>query len=82
MNAANHALDTYKTAKSFKILEQTEMGIYGLVPANGLSEAVTGKDMFGNQLTVEQQKQSLYQALGILGVPGLPVTRTERSPMA
>ncbi|MDQ0221032.1 putative ribonuclease toxin of YeeF-YezG toxin-antitoxin module [Peribacillus cavernae] len=70
MNAANHALDTYKTAKFFKILEQTEAGVYGLISANGLFEASTGKDMFGNQLTEEQQKQSLYQALGILGVAG------------
>ncbi|MDQ0221035.1 transposase [Peribacillus cavernae] len=70
MNAANHALDTYKTAESFKILEQTEAGVYGLISANGLFEASTGKDMFGNQLTEEQQKQSLYQALGILGVAG------------
>jgi predicted ribonuclease toxin of YeeF-YezG toxin-antitoxin module len=46
------------------------MGIYGLVSANGFSEYITGKDMFGNELTEEQQKNSLYQALGLLAVGG------------
>jgi predicted ribonuclease toxin of YeeF-YezG toxin-antitoxin module len=46
------------------------MGIYGLVSANGLGEAMTGRDMFGNQLTDQQRQQSLMQALGILGVGG------------
>ncbi|USK34299.1 pre-toxin TG domain-containing protein [Bacillus sp. F19] len=69
-NAADHALDAYKTSKSFSALQKTEMGIYGLVSANGLGEALTGKDMFGNQLTDQQRQQSLMQALGILGVGG------------
>ncbi|MDR0139280.1 T7SS effector LXG polymorphic toxin [Metabacillus idriensis] len=69
-NAADHALDAYKTSKSFSTLQKTEMGIYGLVSANGLGEAVTGKDMFGNQLTEEQRTQSLFNAFAILGVAG------------
>ncbi|PLR66493.1 T7SS effector LXG polymorphic toxin [Bacillus sp. UMB0893] len=69
-NAADHALDAYKTSKSFSALQKTEMGIYGLVSANGLGEAVTGKDMFGNQLTEEQRNQSLFNAIAILGVAG------------
>ncbi|WP_454098470.1 T7SS effector LXG polymorphic toxin [Metabacillus sp. SLBN-84] len=69
-NAADHALDAYKTSKSFSTLQKTEMGIYGLVSANGMGEAVLGKDMFGNQLTEQQRQQSLMQALGILGVGG------------
>ncbi|CAH0345750.1 T7SS effector LXG polymorphic toxin [Bacillus sp. CECT 9360] len=69
-NAASHALDAYKNARSFSVLQQTEMGIYGLVAANGLSEAATGKDMFGNTLTEEQRQNSLLQALGIGGVAG------------
>ncbi|MDQ0861807.1 ribonuclease YeeF family protein [Bacillus sp. V2I10] len=69
-NAADHALDAYKTSKSFSTLQKTEMGIYGLVSANGLGEAVLGKDMFGNQLTDQQRQQSLMQAIGILGVGG------------
>lgn len=70
INAASHALDAYKTSKSLSILEKSEMGIYGLVAANGMSEAVTGKDMFGNQLTEEQRQNSLLTALGIGGVAG------------
>nr|WP_282958540.1 pre-toxin TG domain-containing protein [Metabacillus idriensis] len=69
-NAADHALYAYKTSKSFNTLQKTEMGIYGLVSANGLGEAVLGKDMFGNELTSEQRQNSMLQALGILGVGG------------
>ncbi|MBU7591734.1 ribonuclease YeeF family protein [Metabacillus halosaccharovorans] len=70
MNAADRALDVYRTSKTFSNLEMAEMGIYGLVSANGFSEYLTGKDMFGNELTVEQQQNSLYQALGLLGIAG------------
>ncbi|MED3687910.1 DNA/RNA non-specific endonuclease [Peribacillus butanolivorans] len=70
LNAANHALDAYKTTKGFSLLQKTEYGIYGLIAANGLGEAVTGKDMFGNQLTEEQRQNGLLMALGIGGVAG------------
>ncbi|MEW5593269.1 T7SS effector LXG polymorphic toxin [Peribacillus frigoritolerans] len=70
LNAANHALDAYKTTKGFSLLQKTEYGIYGLLAANGLGEAATGKDMFGNQLTEEQRKNGLLMALGIGGVAG------------
>ncbi|WP_260285007.1 DNA/RNA non-specific endonuclease [Peribacillus aracenensis] len=70
LNAADHALDAYKTTKSFSLLQKTEYGIYGLLAANGLSEAVTGKDMFGNQLTEDQRQNGLLMALGIGGVAG------------
>jgi predicted ribonuclease toxin of YeeF-YezG toxin-antitoxin module len=70
LNAANHALDAYKTTKGFSLLQKTEYGIYGLLAANGLGEAVTGKDMFGNQLTEEQRQNGLLMALGIGGVAG------------
>ncbi|MFD6439429.1 ribonuclease YeeF family protein [Peribacillus sp. NPDC060186] len=70
LNAANHALDAYKTTKGFSILQKTEYGLYGLTAANGLGEAVTGKDMFGNQLTEEQRQNGLMMALGIGGVAG------------
>ncbi|WP_191559710.1 hypothetical protein [Metabacillus idriensis] len=46
------------------------MGIYGLVSANDLGEAVLGKDMFSNQLSEEQRNQSLFNAFAILGVAG------------
>ena len=52
------------------ILKQTEAGLYGLSAANGLGEAVTGKDMFGNELTEEQRQTSLMTALGITGIAG------------
>ncbi|WP_350302534.1 T7SS effector LXG polymorphic toxin [Peribacillus frigoritolerans] len=70
LNAAEHALDAYKTTKGFSLLQKTEYGIYGLLAANGLGEAVTGKDMFGNQLTEEQRQNGLLMALGIGGVAG------------
>jgi predicted ribonuclease toxin of YeeF-YezG toxin-antitoxin module len=70
MHAADQALDVYRSAKTFSNMEKAEMGIYGLVSANGFSEYLTGKDMFGNELTVEQQQNSLYQALGLLAVGG------------
>ncbi|MGE7716571.1 T7SS effector LXG polymorphic toxin [Priestia megaterium] len=71
LSAADHALDAYKSAKSFKVLEQTEKGLYGLVAANGLGEYVTGRDMFGNKISEEQRKASLLQALGISGAGAL-----------
>ncbi|WP_185151107.1 ribonuclease YeeF family protein [Peribacillus simplex] len=70
LNAANHALNAYKTTKGFSLLQKTEYGIYGLLAANGLGEAATGKDMFGNQLTEEQRQNGLLMALGIGGVAG------------
>ncbi|WP_260505350.1 deaminase domain-containing protein [Priestia aryabhattai] len=63
-----HALDA---CKSFKVLEQTEKGLYGLVAANGLGEYMTGRDMFGNKVSEEQRKASLLQALGIAGAGAL-----------
>ncbi|MFJ7744615.1 hypothetical protein [Peribacillus sp. NPDC097295] len=64
-----NALDAYKSTKAMDILKQTETGLYGL-SANGLGEAVTGKDMFGNELTEEQSQTSLMTALGITGIAG------------
>ncbi|MFF2592695.1 T7SS effector LXG polymorphic toxin [Priestia megaterium] len=71
LSAADHALDAYKSAKSFKVLEQTEKGLYGLVAANGLGEYMTGRDVFGNKISEEQRKASLLQALGIAGAGAL-----------
>ncbi|WP_454844478.1 T7SS effector LXG polymorphic toxin [Priestia megaterium] len=71
LSAADHALNAYKSAKSFKVLEQTEKGLYGLVAANGLGEYMTGRDMFGNKISEEQRKASLLQALGIAGAGAL-----------
>jgi len=69
--AAEHALDAYKTTKAMDALKMTEMGAYGFVAANGFGEAVTGRDMFGNQLSEEKRKQSLMSAVTMLGVGGM-----------
>ncbi|MGG3574197.1 T7SS effector LXG polymorphic toxin [Bacillus gobiensis] len=71
LNAANHALDAYKSTKGMDILQKSEMGIYGLVAANGFGEAATGRDMFGNKLSDEKRTQSLTNALGITALGGL-----------
>ncbi|MED4461271.1 T7SS effector LXG polymorphic toxin [Metabacillus fastidiosus] len=70
VNAATHALQAYKTPKAFSILEKSEMGLYGLVAANGFGEYFTGKDMFGNELTEEQKQQGLMTGLMIGGTAG------------
>lgn len=69
INAVSHALDAYKATKTLDALKMTEKGIYGFIAANGMTEAATGKDMFGNQLTKEQRENSFLQALtmGALG---------------
>ncbi|MDQ7725679.1 transposase [Bacillus halotolerans] len=70
--AAEHALDAYKTGKSLDILKMTEMGAYGLVASNGFSEAVTGRDMFGNEVSEEKRKQGALEAvLSLVGAGAL-----------
>ncbi|WP_338731274.1 ribonuclease YeeF family protein [Bacillus subtilis] len=70
--AAEHALDAYKTGKSLDILKMTEMGAYGLVASNGFSEAVTGRDMFGNKVSEEKRKTgALEAALSLVGAGAL-----------
>ncbi|UPO87356.1 T7SS effector LXG polymorphic toxin [Niallia sp. Man26] len=73
ISAAENAMSTYKNVKAFSTLEKTEMGIYGLLSANGLSEYVTGKDMFGNELTDQQRQASITQSIfaGLPFVPGM-----------
>ncbi|WP_424160505.1 ribonuclease YeeF family protein [Bacillus amyloliquefaciens] len=70
--AAEHALDAYKAGKSLDILKMSEMGAYGLVASNGFSEAVTGRDMFGNKVSEEKRKQgALEAALSLVGAGAL-----------
>ncbi|MED3965856.1 ribonuclease YeeF family protein [Niallia taxi] len=71
VSAAEHAMSAYKNVRSFSTLEKTEMGIYGLISTNGLSEYLTGKDMLGNELTDEQRKASLAQGI-FAGLPFVP----------
>ncbi|WP_170846229.1 pre-toxin TG domain-containing protein, partial [Bacillus sp. MUM 13] len=68
LNAADHALDAYKTTKGFAALQKTEKGLYGITAANGMAEGITGRDFQGNKLTEEQKQQSLMQAFSILGL--------------
>lgn len=68
------------TTKDFNLLQKTEYGLYGLTAANGLGEAVTGKDMFGNQLTEEQRQNGLMIALGNGGVAGAAKVFSRRGP--
>ncbi|WHX24864.1 T7SS effector LXG polymorphic toxin [Virgibacillus halodenitrificans] len=70
VKAVDHSLDAYKNAKAFTTLQKTEYGIYGLASANGFSEYITGKDMFGNELSEEKRNSSLTEALFVLGVGG------------
>ncbi|MFJ5963076.1 ribonuclease YeeF family protein [Bacillus sp. NPDC093026] len=66
-SAAVRAVDIYKTSqKSFNALKTSQKGLYGLTAANGFSEAITGRDMFGNKISKEQQEASMNAALGML----------------
>ncbi|APT48511.1 transposase [Bacillus safensis] len=73
-SAAVRAVDIYKTSqKSFDALKTSQKGLYGLTATNGFSEAITGRDMFGNKISKEQQEASMNAALGMLlpfGVKG------------
>ncbi|UYO36035.1 T7SS effector LXG polymorphic toxin [Bacillus zhangzhouensis] len=66
-SAAVRAVDVYKTSqKSFDALKISQKGLYGLTATNGFSEAITGRDMFGNKISKEQQEASMNAALGML----------------
>jgi hypothetical protein len=45
------------------VLGQSEKGINALLVANGITQAATGRDLFGRQLTKEEQKNSLLQGV-------------------
>ncbi|MEK4313432.1 T7SS effector LXG polymorphic toxin [Bacillus sp. FSL P4-0334] len=81
--AAEHALDAYKTGKSLDILKMTEMGTYGLVASNGFTEAVTGRDMFGNKVSEEKRKQGALEAtLSLVGAGALAKHVNKGIPLA
>ncbi|WP_373466247.1 pre-toxin TG domain-containing protein, partial [Bacillus pumilus] len=66
-SAAVRAVDIYKTSqKSFDALKTSQKGLYGLTATNGFSETITGRDMFGNKVSKEQQEASMNAALGML----------------
>lgn len=68
---ADKALEIYKTPKTFQALQHSEKGLYGLASANGFSEAVTGRDMFGNKVSDERQKNGFHQALAAISPVGM-----------
>ncbi|MCY8418792.1 T7SS effector LXG polymorphic toxin, partial [Bacillus spizizenii] len=74
---ADKALDVYKTPKAFHALQNSSKGLYGLASANGFSEAITGRDMFGNKISDEQRQNSLNHALSVLGGFGLRGVNTK-----
>ncbi|MFP7230032.1 pre-toxin TG domain-containing protein, partial [Bacillus altitudinis] len=66
-SAAVRAVDIYKTSqKSFDALKTSQKGLYGLTATNGFSEAIMGRDMFGNKVSKVQQEASMNAALGML----------------
>jgi|SRR5690625_882461 len=71
MKTVDNPLSAYQHGKSLDILRKTEYGIYGLASAKGFGEYITGKDMFGNELSEEKRNQSLTESLFILGVSGM-----------
>ncbi|MCY8755664.1 T7SS effector LXG polymorphic toxin [Bacillus haynesii] len=77
MYAADKALDAYKTTKAFQGLKNAEKGLYGLAAANGFSESITGRDMFGNKISDEQRQNSLDRTLSMLGAYGLRGVNTK-----
>ncbi|KIU05491.1 hypothetical protein SC09_contig4orf00294 [Bacillus subtilis] len=74
---ADKALDVYKTPKTFHALQNSSKGLYGLASANGFSEAITDRDMFGNKISDEQRQNSLNHALSVLGGFGLRGVNTK-----
>src|SRR5699024_3796523 len=65
--ATDTALNAYQMGRTLDNLRKAEYGLYGITSANGLGEYVTGRDMFGNELSEEKREQSLNEALALLG---------------
>ena len=72
--AADSALDAYRTTESFDILKKTERGLYGLASANGFSEYITGRDIFGNPISEEEKQAGFERALALLPFKKMPTT--------
>src|SRR5699024_10466553 len=51
MKATDTALNAYQMGRTLDNLRKAEYGLYGITSANGLGEYVTGRDMFGNELS-------------------------------
>src|SRR5690554_6465274 len=72
--AADKALDAYRTTEAFDILKSTERGLYGLASANGFSVYITGKDIFGNPVSDEERQAGFERALALLSIKKNPIT--------
>ena len=59
----------------FDILRKTEYGLYGLASANGFSEYITGKDMFGNPISEEEKQAGFERTLALLPTKKMPTTQ-------
>ncbi|QAA21805.1 pre-toxin TG domain-containing protein [Sporolactobacillus terrae] len=69
MEAAGKALNAYDQAnRTLKVLSQSEKGINALLAANGITQAATGRDLFGKQLTKEEQQNSLLQGVFMMNL--------------
>jgi predicted ribonuclease toxin of YeeF-YezG toxin-antitoxin module len=69
MAATGKALNAYDQAsRTLKVLSQSEKGINALLAANGITQAATGRDLFGKQLTKEEQQNSLLQGVFMMNL--------------
>ncbi|MDE1418929.1 ribonuclease YeeF family protein [Bacillus licheniformis] len=71
VTTVDKALAAYKTPKTFHALKNSEKGLYGLAAANGFSETITGRDMFGNKISDEQRQDSLNRAIAMIAPFGM-----------
>ncbi|MCO7125437.1 T7SS effector LXG polymorphic toxin [Sporolactobacillus shoreicorticis] len=69
MEATGKALNAYDQAnRTLKVLSQSEKGINALSAANGITQAATGRDLFGKQLTKDEQRNSLLQGVFMMNL--------------
>ncbi|WP_328286219.1 pre-toxin TG domain-containing protein [Sporolactobacillus terrae] len=69
MEAAGKALNANEQAnRTLKVLSQSEKGINALLAANGITQAATGRDLFGKQLTKKEQRSSLFQGVFMMNL--------------
>ncbi|WP_445662410.1 ribonuclease YeeF family protein [Bacillus sp. FSL W8-0848] len=71
VTTVDKALAAYRTPKTFQALKNSEKGLYGLAAANGFSETITGRDMFGNKISDEQRQDSLDRAIAMIAPFGM-----------
>ncbi|MEC0494858.1 hypothetical protein [Bacillus glycinifermentans] len=65
MYKAEKAITT--VAKAWLPIKLRKRGLYGLAAANGFSETITGRDMFGNKISDERRQDSFNRVLSMIG---------------